>query len=220
MGVQKITVQNIQQQIAEFAPSIFKEAIVYEPKKFKDERSFASIHATAKPETVLHPNAIIEFLMTNMTQEEFTKIAMKKLGDHDAAQGIRSVLNNILRAMKKSPKVVEKMFKVLDKIISLQKNEQTKKRAIKPGEYFDETNLVRCKRQIMLFVDLLKTNLEQTNKSLNAVLEKLKSEIKNPSDLASLFVKQPEEQGESSTKPNLANISSPKLLAANTLTAS
>jgi hypothetical protein len=67
------------------------------------------------------------------------------------------------------------------------------------GEYFDESNLARIERQIKLFVDLLKTNLEQTNNSLETVLNKLKSPMENPKALAKLF-------GDS--KPKLAKKSS------------
>jgi hypothetical protein len=218
MAAPKITVGNIKQQIDEFAPRIFKNALVYEKKHFIDERSVASIHDTAKPETAIHPNAITDFLMTNITQEEFTQLANEKLNNNDAAQGIRQAQKNILQAMKKSPQVVEQMFQVLDTIISFHKQEKTLQQATKVGEYFDESNLVRIERQIKLFVDLLKTNLEQTNKSLETVLNKLK--LKNPKALAKLFAKQPEEQAQSDYKPKLATISSPVAFTANTLTVS
>ena len=150
--------------------------------------------------------------MTNITQEEFTQLANEKLNNNDAAQGIRQVQINILQAMKKSPQVVEQMFQVLDQIISFHKQEKTLQQATKLGEYFDESNLVRIERQIKLFVDLLKTNLEQTNKSLETVLNKLKLPMKNPKALAKLFAKQPEEQAQKVSRAKLAKISSPNIL--------
>jgi hypothetical protein len=144
--------------------------------------------------------------MTNITQEEFTQLANEKLNNNDAAQGIRQVQKNILQAMKKSPQVVEEMFQVLDTIISFHNQEKTLQQATKVGEYFDENNLARIERQIKLFVDLLKTNLEQTNKSLERVLKKLKSPIKNPEALAELFA------NPKVSRPKLATISSPNIL--------
>ena len=205
----KITVRNIKTQIEDFAPRIFKNALVYETNKEQ-----------AKPETVIHPNAITDFLMTNITQEEFTQLANEKLNNNDAAQGIRQAQKNILQAMKKFPQVVEEMFQVLDTIISFQKQQKTLQQETKVGEYFDESNLVRIERQIKLFVDMLKTNLEQTNQSLETVLKKLKSPMKNPKALAKLFAKQPEEQVRKVSKPKLATISSPNILTANKVTVS
>ncbi len=158
--------------------------------------------------------------MTNITQEDFTQLANEKLNNNDAAQGIRQVQINILQAMKKSPQVVEQMFQVLDQIISFHKQEKTLQQATKFGEYFDESNLARIEIQIKLFVDLLKTNLEQTNKSLETVLNKLKSPMKNLKALAKLFAKQPEEQAQKVSKPKLATISSPNILTVKSVTVS